>query len=435
MKETGTIIPEYRRLPGYPAFLVLSSLLTRQYFSKAAYYVQGVLSLIVIGAVLLPLRRRFGSLFTIFLLGLLAAPNFWVRSSVFAFPDFLAALLSVAFAIVVFAWIETRSRVSEIACAIAMLSVLATMILLKSGMTILIAFFAGSLVVARLVAREPASVSLRHVTLKAGALVAAALALQSVILTVCGSGSVVFYRNAVHSRIATYLPPASDTEYDREVERAKAAISAREGQRMEDENFTNSLAVVQPAIERVWWDRLKTSPVRYLGVMLDEIRRKHYLVGRSFTPFMADTTPHMPRIPRRDGSPASSIYRATGFFLPGYGETPYATAGALADTLLRTLLLWGTVAGGLVLMWRRAPFIVLTLALTFVVYVGALTFGVFVDGRYLLPFAPAIYILQAFALSTLVTSLVAMGTAGRGPRAGGPVTAVQGIEGGAQSVR
>ena len=49
--------------------------------------------------------------------------------------------------------------------------------------------------------------------------------------------------------------------------------------RIEDENFTNSLAVAQPAVEEVWRGRLIGRPLTYLGVMLDEVRRKHDLVA------------------------------------------------------------------------------------------------------------------------------------------------------------
>jgi len=230
--------------------------------------------------------------------------------------------------------------------------------------------------------------------------------LQTVIFTICGSGALVFYRNAMHARIVTFLPPVADTDADRIVERAKAEISAREGQRMEDENFTNTLAVVQPAIEEVWWPRLTGRPLEYLGVVLDELRRKHYLVAGSFMPFAADITPNMARIPRKDASVVSRVYRRTGFHLPGLGEGVQASAGALAEGVFRTTLVWATLLAGLVTLYRRSPFVTLTLILALGGYVLALAFGIFIDGRYLLPFAPLIYAAQAAGLATFVAALV-----------------------------
>jgi hypothetical protein len=245
------------------------------------------------------------------------------------------------------------------------------------------------------------------IAVRAAALVGVSLLLQTAILTICGSGALTFYRNAMHARIATYLSPVADTDADRIVERAKAEISAREGQRMEDENFTNTLAVVQPAIEEVWWPRLTGRPLEYLGVVLDELRRKHYLVGTSFVPFAADTTPSMSRIPRKDASVVSRVYRTTGFYLPGLGEGLQASAGALAEGLFRTALLWGTLLAGLAALHRRSPFVTLTLLFALGGYILALASGIFIDGRYLLPFAPLIYAAQASGLARFVTTLVA----------------------------
>jgi hypothetical protein len=269
-------------------------------------------------------------------------------------------------------------------------------------MLILVAIFGASMIAARFVTSRRWT-NLGPVATRAALLLAGAFVLQTAILAVCGTGSVIFYRNALHSRIATYLPPASDSAAERTVEEAKATITAREGQRMEDENFTNTLAVVQPAIEEVWRARLAARPLDYVAVMLDELRRKHDFIAMSFAPFVADAIPHRVRIPSRDGSVASRVYRASGFYLPGLGEGLPSTAAALFKAVARTTLFWIPLAWGVAVLYRRWPFETLTGLFALAAYVAALAFGIFIDGRYLLPFAPFIYLAQAVGIASAVT--------------------------------
>lgn len=404
LDDGGSLIPEYRRLPGYSWFLLASKRLTGFYYSKAGQIVQGILSVLTFAVLWRPIRRVFGPLTTVLLFALFAAPNLWVRLSAFAFPDYLTALLWFAFALAVLRWTTVTAITGQVAWAAVALALAGAMILLKAGMLILVAIFGAAMIGAQLVTSRHWK-SVGPVAARAGVLLAGAFALQTVILAVCGTGSLVFYRNAMHARIATYLPPASDSPAEQTVESAKAGIAAREGQRMEDENFTNTLAVVQPAVEEVWRARLAARPSDYLAVMLDELRRKHDFVAMSFAPFMADTTPHRARIPPRDSTLASRVYRASGFHLPGIGTGVPSTAAALSKGVARTVLFWVPLIWGLIALHRRWPFATLTCVFACAAYVPALAFGIFIDGRYLLPFAPLIYLAQAVGLAGLVTSL------------------------------
>lgn len=405
LDEAGTLIPEFRRLPGYPLFLVAASHLAGSHYSKAGQELQGVLSLVLLAALWLPVRRTFGPLVTVLLALMLATPNLWIRMTAFPFPDFLSAVLWGAFALLALRWAGGGSWRAQAIRGAGLIALAAAMILLKAGLSILVTIFGVGLVAAHLVVRRTWS-GAAALAMRAAVLVGACVAVQAVIVGICGSGSLVFYRNAMHARIATYLPPASDTEAERIVERAKAEIAAREGQAMEDENFTNTLAVAQPAVEAVWRDRLRARPFAYLGVMLEEVRRKHYFVAASFTPFAADTTPNLARIPRRDDSPASRLYRRTGLYLPGVGLSAWATSTAVAEGALRLAVFWVPLVAGLVALIRRWPIPTLTALVTLAGYTAALAFGIFIDGRYLLPFAPLIYVAQALGLATLVTMLL-----------------------------
>lgn len=404
LDETGMLIPEFRRLPGYPWFLVASAHLTGFYYSKAGYYVQGFLSYALILALWIPIRRTFGPVVTILLLGMLAAPNLWIRLSVLTYPDFLSSVLWGAFALTVLRWTGVTGWPGHLRWGCAALLLVALMILLKPGVSILVGILAVSVVAAHVLTTRRWTDS-GPLAVKMAGLVAGAVALQGVIVAICGPGSVTFYRAAMHARVATYLPPAGDSEAERIVERAKMEISAREGQRMEDENFTNTIAVVQPAVEAVWLDRLLARPLTYFGVMLDEVRRKHYFIAASYAPFMADTLATRARIPPNDGSPASRIYRRFGTYLPGVGEGVASTSAALAEAIFRLGLFWGSLIGGLRVLARRWPLAIVTGILSMGAYTAALAFGIFIDGRYLLPFAPLIYLAQAAGFAALLSDL------------------------------
>jgi hypothetical protein len=75
----------------------------------------------------------------------------------------------------------------------------------------------------------------------------------------------------------------------------------------------------------------------------------------------------------------------------------------LADGLLRTVLFWAPLIGGLIVLYRRWRFPVLTLLISLAAYVVVLAFGIFINGRYLLPFAPLIYLAQACGFAWFVT--------------------------------
>jgi hypothetical protein len=404
LDQTGTLLPEFRRLPGYPAFLAASAHLTGWPYSQAGQYVQGALSCLLILGLWLPVRRLFGPLVTVLLLALLAAPNLWVRLSVFAFPDFLSAVLWCAVALTVLRWTMVMAWRQHVIWGGTAFVLVGMMLLLKPGMSILLMILAASLLVAHVLTQRTWT-GAGPIAARGAALVAGAVALQTAILAVCGSGSVAFYRNALHTRVVTYLPAATDSPSERVVERTKNEIAQREGQRMEDENFTNTLAIVQPEIEAVWRDRLRARPLTYIAAMLEEIKRKHHFIAMSFTPFMADTTPNRTRIPKRDESAASRLYRASGLYLHGLGEGVAPTSAALADAVLRLGLFWIPLVCGLWLMGTRWPFATVTAVVCLAGYTVALAFGIFIDGRYLLPFAPLIYVAQAMGLASVIRGI------------------------------
>lgn len=412
--ETGSLHPGSTRLPGYPAFLALVSLVGTAPLAQKVYWVQlGLAVLFVLGA-WAAVRHWVGALAALLFLTIVAAPNYFIRMSVTMLPDVLYSALLVPLLVVIGWWTLTPTVRGRWLWLLPLVVWLFVAQAIRPTTFLLTAVFGPSLALGYLLERRlrgagrlPALVTL---LVRLGAVTALAFVVFVAADRLLDTGARTYNANTFAARVVVFLPPASDSPEEQQIEAAKRRFQEIEGQPIESDRFLTyprfRFYEEMPAqlFQLVWRDRLLAHPGQYLLSVVQDLRLGHYFVARRFVPYfpgLDQTALIVQYFPRDDGSPASQLFRATGIIIEGDEllDRGYILEVAAAKAVLRLLAVWGLTLLGVLVLARRSCALVVAFAGVVVLFTVITSATNTVDMRYLLPFAVPIYIAQAAGLT------------------------------------
>jgi hypothetical protein len=431
LTSTGRLLPDSRRLPGYPAFLALVAKASNRPLARNVYWVQFGLYVVAVLAAWLLVRRRFGPLTALILLGIVAAPCYVTRMSVVMLPDVPYTILWLPIFLAMGWWVISDHPpggwVTLIPFGVGLLVLQA----IRPTTVPLAILFVPALILGVLLARGQESQYGVRFRWGRGAAIGRALGLLGVALVVAviadqllDTGARAYNADVLAYRVAIFLPPAANTPAaftpaDTRIEAAKQHFREIEGQPIEQARFlTYPTFVFYDEINRedvlaVWQGRLLAHPIEYVGSILGNLRLTHYLIARRLVPFFLDLghlSLFVEYFPRDDGSPAATLFRRTGLLVMDQQPFPanYPFEVETTWAVLRLLAVWGLAGFGVWQLGRRLP--ELTIAMTILGLLFVLTTAATntADIRYVLPFVPLIYLAEAVGLVWLVEAVGTM---------------------------
>ncbi len=425
LTATGTLLPDSRRLPGYPAFLSLVSKLSSRPLARNVYWVQLGLYVVAVLAAWLVIRRLFGPLTALILLGIVAAPCYFSRMSVVMLPDVPYTILWLPIFVLIGWWVVVDDPPGGWTTLIPLGVGLFALQAIRPTTMPLALLFVPALILAIWFARgDESAYGIRFRWGRGPALWRVAGLFGVVIIVAVVSdllldtGARAYNVDVLAYRVSIFLPPATNTPADERIEAAKGHFREVEGEPIEQARFlTYRTFVFYDELKRedvlaVWQGRLLARPFLYVGSILDNLRLTHYLIARRLVPFFLDLG-HMSLFveyfPRDDGSPAAALFRRTGLLVMEQQPFPanYPVAVEAAWALLRLATVWGLAGLGVWQLGRRMP--ELTIAMTILGALFVLTTAATntADVRYVLPFVPLVYLAEAIGLAWLVEAMVA----------------------------
>lgn len=422
---TGKLMPESRRLPGYPAFLALADKVSGRPLARDVYWVQLTLTVIFVLVAWSIVRRHVGPLTALIFLGILAAPSYFTRMSVVMLPDVPYTLLWLPVFLTMAWWVAEPELpggwlwIIPFGLGLFVLqairpTTLPLAILLAVGLAVAVAFVFWR-------SERPYGVRVRwrlsHSLTRVAGIIAVALFMSFLTDRLLDTGAREYGADHVPYRVVIFLPPAADTPADQRIEAAKQRFQEVEGEPIERARFLTYRSFAfydemkREDVLAVWQGRLLANPGRYLTTVFDDLRHGHYLLARYIVPFFFDVDrAPLFRVyyPRDDGSPASNLFRQTGLIV--LEREPFPSNFPLeietVQAILRLVVVWGLLGLGSWQLGRRWPEVTAGFALACVLFVVMIAATNTVDGRYLLPFAPLAYLAQAAGLSWMLVRLV-----------------------------
>ncbi len=419
----GTLPPAHHRLPGYPAFIVAATLLVPGPLNDAVYWTQLWLTMLFCLAVWAWVRWTFGALTALLLLGIFAAPSYFSRMAVIMLPDVPYSMLMLPFLLGVGWWTVTAAPVGGWRWlplfGLAIFALQAT----RPTTFGIVLLYLPALVVGLLVQRRFGKLgstnrlaqplwSLKRV----GALLAVAILVLVANDRFLDTGAREFNAELIGYRIVTALPAASESRAEQRIDEAKRRFRRIEGEAIEDARFGtyqkfDLYEEMRPGdVQEVWRARLFAHPMRYIRVVVEEIRLSHYMLARSFVPYflnMGRFSFFSERYPRNDGGPEGNLFRENGLVVLGRPTLPahFAFEVDVATAVLQIVAVWGLLGLGIWRLWKPYGAITLALVLLFVTFVVAVATTNTLDARYLLPFVVPIHLAQAVALTWIARTL------------------------------
>jgi hypothetical protein len=424
LTATGSLLPDSRRLPGYPAFLALVSKLSNRPLARNIYWVQLGLYVVAVLAAWMFVRRQFGPLTALILLGIVAAPCYVTRMSVVMLPDVPYTILWLPIFLVIGWWVVADDPPGGWITLVVIGVGLFVLQAIRPTTMPLALLFIPALILAILFARGDESTygirfrwgrgpALWRVAGLFGVVVIVAVASDLLLDT----GARLYNVDVLAYRTTIFLPPASNTPADERIEAAKRHFRDVEGEPIEQARFlTYRDFVFYEELKRedvlaVWQGRLLARPFQYVGSILDNLRLTHYLIARRLVPFFLDLD-HMSLFveyfPRDDGSPAATLFRRTGLLIGEQQPFPanYPLQVEAAWALLRLLAVWVLAGLGVWQLGRRLPELTVAMTILGVLFLLTTAATNTADVRYVLPFVPLVYLAQAIGLAWLVEVMV-----------------------------
>ncbi|MCC6627348.1 MAG: hypothetical protein IT340_08095 [Chloroflexi bacterium] len=413
----GGRLPSSGRLPGYPLLLALLLRTTPPPLAEAVYWTQAALAAVFLVVCWVAVRRWFGALAALLVVGIFAAPSFFTRMSVVMLPDVPYSVVLLPLLLGVGWWTVTdRPRGGWWWLPVFAIASFALQAVRPTTFGLL-AIFAPALVVGLLIGRRTGGGT--RLTLpapaarRAGALLAVAVLVMAAANALLDTGARRQNAEIVAYRVVSRLPAASDSPADMRVEAARRQFAEIEGQPIEEARFGayerfNLMAAIHPGdAAAVWRDRLAAHPMLYAAAIVEEVRLGHHLLARVAVPFFFDPERYslfLARYPRNDGTPEGTFFRRTGLIAdlarPAVGRYPFEAAAAAA--VVEVLTIWGLIGLGCLRAWRQFGPLVTAFVVLLAGFVVAVATTNTVDPRYLLPFAPLVAGAQALGLVGLV---------------------------------
>ena len=406
LQETWSLPPGHRRLPGYPLFLATVDDLGPGTLHEDATYAQGGLYLLWVVVLWLGVRRLLGAVVALVFLAICAGPSLPARLGVTLLSDAPAAILAT-----LAAWMLWRA-VSHSWRWIAPLAVLGAAAYAvhptsRAALTLLVVGLAAAYVLRR--ERVP--------VVRLVACLVAFWASTAAVEAVADSGSARYNADALQAGSLLCLPAVADTEADRRIEGAKAALAARLGHPVEDANpqaYPETTAVLRlypnVVLRPLWYGRLMAHPLRPVGCALRQATLRWHILAKQYAPFWSERRLVTPAYLPATGSPRSVLFRATGVDL---WEMPDAASWdhlrwPLIREVGRVLACLVPLVVGAVVLVRRLGTPALAVVLAGLLWCAALGLTHVLDARYLVVFAPGIALAQAVGI------VAAVRMAGRG---------------------
>lgn len=425
--DNWSLPSEHRRLPGYPFFLAIIDSIGPFGTIADVYWTQCLLMIALIIGLWWKIRKEFGKFVSAIFLGVFTLPNnYFVYFSTFPMSDLLRQFFLVIHFFLVLKYLKVESRVFDykIFSLLAINGAVVYAIHPGTKGIFLIFLLCIGIVLAILKFTKPASAGDHQPNEDRGLMVAklsiagGLFVMTSVICQAAlDRGSSAFYQNWSGWRVAMCLPPASSGTLSDQIESAKSKISERIGYPIEYERpnvFPEmggaNIASTPPfgATSEAWLAeknaRLRAYPTEYIGCMARELLYRHYDIVTHYTPWKTDNTLIKSKYRIIDDSPASWIFRTTGIDILELGpasswdeaKTPFLLA--IANIFLFYILI-------LIGLWQAASkyrLLTASLLLTAIAWSASVVTMFSLEPRYLLPFAPLVYLLQALAISSLV---------------------------------
>jgi len=220
--------------------------------------------------------------------------------------------------------------------------------------------------------------------------------------------------------VVTQLPAASGSPAERRIDEAKRRFRRIENQAMEDarfgtyEKFDMYTEFRQADVLEVWRDRLLGHPIRYLGVVWQEIRLGHHMLARHVVPYFMELERYSlfsARYPRDDGSPEGNLFRRYGIVALDRraGPAHYPLEVDTTAAILQLLAVWGLLGLGIWRVWPHYGAQAVALVLLFFGFIVAVAATNTLDARYLLPFIVPIHFGQAIGVAWIAQTLLMSG--------------------------
>lgn len=422
--DTGTLLPDSRRLPGYAAFSAVAWAALGRSAQQSVYWAQLGLTTLFVTGLWVWLRPRIGRLPALLLLGILAAPCYFTRLSVVMLPDAVFSMLWLPVTLASCWWaLAERPRggwwmLVPLALGLLLLQTLRP----NAAPTaiLLVASLGTAYVVERVLRRryDPTRLAApRQFWPRLGGLLAVAVLAFVATDRLLDTGARAYNSDVIGYRVAVYLPPATDAPEERRIEAAKERFRAVEGQPIEDARFLSYPTfrfyeeIDRRDVAAVWIPRLLAHPGTYLASVGRDLLLNHYLLARRVVPFFFDLERvplFVQHYPLNDGSLAARLFRSTGLLV--LEQPPFPThfpfEVELLGALARLVAVWGLLLlGARVLARRYRPLVVaFGILLGLCVLLPAATNTA--DPRYLLPFAIPVYVTQAVGLAALIRLLL-----------------------------
>ena len=412
LQEHFEVDRDYRRYPGYPVFIIFANFIFPMIDSippgdihEPVHILQTMVCLVFALGFYLFVRHAWGIMIAWLSLAILASPNFLVLFTSYPFADFLYGIGWACCFGYLFYWVRDRQNVPSWSALVVFIFSILVLQLVKPNAATMLAFFSLGLVPTFLLVPSKFRDSFeftKGILIKSGIMLVIAIAVAILVPFFFGDGPIRFVVWAAKTRIVYYLPPASQSSVEMKIEAGKADWQLKHGQKIEDVNFTPGQSEIRfNWVDQVWLQRLEAHPLQYIGVTLNELLRKHYLIIDQYVPFFANTDNALyVNILPRSQSAESRLYRSTGLMVDPLGEGKVAFA-RVSRAVIRLVLFWALLLIGWWKLFSESQVYVVGMTICAILYIILHAATVFIDGRYMLAFAVPLYVTQAVGLATL----------------------------------
>lgn len=413
LREKFEIERGFHRYPGYPVIINIANAIfppgtitSIGQIHRPIHILQSIVVLVFVAAFFFVSRRCFGTLVAWIGLALFAFPNFLVLYTSYPFPDFLGSIVWAGCFLYLSHWINNEAIIPDWLVFFIFIIAVFFLQLMKPNAAMVLFLFSVSLIFFTLwniVKTRRLSNIYKKQLVKGGILVLVAAILFVFIPIIFGRGPVQFVVEAAQVKIVYYLPPATQSRVEREIEAGKVEWQQKNGVRIEDENYLGEQPEIPyELVEQVWLQRLKAHPFQYVKVTLEEFLRKHYLIVDAYKPFFANTTEAMyVRILPKTSLPESKLYRSTGLLINPIGEGVVAISN-VSRAIIGLVWFWVIFTIGWLQLMRLHPILTHSITLCAIMYMILNAATVFIDARYMLVFAVPIYLTEAVGISAII---------------------------------